>query len=94
MNAQYRIETLDEKKLIALTCEKLPENNINAFSTLSVNGNVDLEKFEDIIQAIYRANQSKAKEGNDNNNKVNLVTMDDNDEKKKYYKEDPCKHCG
>jgi hypothetical protein len=46
MNTQYRIETPVEKKLIALALEKLLGKYVNAFSTLSVKGNVDVETFE------------------------------------------------
>jgi hypothetical protein len=55
INTQNGIDDPDEKKLIALALEKLPERYVNAFTTLSMSGNVDLEKFEDTIEAIYRA---------------------------------------
>jgi hypothetical protein len=93
-NIQYRIKMPDQKKLIMLDLERLPEKYVIKFSTLIVNRNVDLEKFEDIVKAIYRANQGKSKEDSDDDDEVNLVTMDKDDEKKKYYKGDPCKHCG
>jgi hypothetical protein len=41
------------EKLIALALEKLPEWYVNALTTLSMSGNVDLEKFEDTVEAIY-----------------------------------------
>jgi hypothetical protein len=43
---------------------------------------VDLEKFEDTVEAIYQANQGKLKSDDEDENKVNLVTVDD----KKYTK--------
>jgi hypothetical protein len=58
-----------------------------------VNRNVDLEKFEDVVKAIYRANQGKSKDDSDDGDEVNLVTMDEDDEKKKHFKGNPCKHC-
>jgi hypothetical protein len=93
------MDNLDEKKLIALALENLPEKYVNAFSTLSMNGNVDLEKFE----AIYRAHQGKLKSDEEDKNKVNLVTV--YNKKRKNYKwkkkdgeidnkDEKCKHCG
>jgi hypothetical protein len=51
--------------LIALALEKLPKRYVNAFTTLSMSRNVDLEKFKDMVEAICRANQSKAKSNDD-----------------------------
>jgi hypothetical protein len=49
--------------LIALALEKLPEKYVNAFSTLSVSGNVDLEKFEDtkLFFKLIKAKSSQKK---------------------------------
>jgi hypothetical protein len=71
----------------------LPEKYVNAFSTLSVNGNVDLEKVEDVVEAIYKSNQGKSKDDNDDEEEMILVTMDEVNEQKKQYKGDPFKHC-
>jgi hypothetical protein len=99
---QYRIEEPNKKKLITLALEKLPEKYVNAFSTLSVSGNVDLEKFEDMVEAIYQANQGKLKSDDEDDNKVD----DKKFKKKKNYKKkdrykkndnegkEKCKHCG
>jgi hypothetical protein len=43
-----------------LALEKLPEKYVNAFSTLSVSGNVDLEKFEDMCEAIFGLIKAKS----------------------------------
>jgi hypothetical protein len=42
INTQNGIDAPDEKKLIGLALEKLPEWYVNAFTTLSMSGNVDL----------------------------------------------------
>jgi hypothetical protein len=53
VNTQYGIDSPDEKKLIALALEKLPEKYVNVFTTLSMGGNIDLEMFEETVKAIY-----------------------------------------
>jgi hypothetical protein len=45
VNTQYGIDSPDEKKLIALALEKLPEKYVNAFTTISMGGNINLEMF-------------------------------------------------
>jgi hypothetical protein len=61
---------------------------VNAFSTLSISGNMDLEKFEDTVEAIYQANEGKLKSDDEDEHKVNLITVDDKKyKKKKNYKE-------
>jgi hypothetical protein len=67
-----------------LALEKLPEKYVNAFCTLNVNRNVDLEKLEDVVKAIYRANQGKSKDDSDDEDEVNL---DEDDEKKNITKD-------
>jgi hypothetical protein len=78
---------------------------VNALTTLSMSGNVDLEMFEDTVEAIYQANQSKAKSTDDEEEEeINLATFDNSKKKKKgkwnkkgYEGSDDkqkCKHCG
>jgi hypothetical protein len=52
VNTQYGIDSPDEKKLIELALEKLPEKYVNTFTTLSVGGNINLELFEETVKAI------------------------------------------
>jgi hypothetical protein len=84
VNTQYGIDSPDKKKLIALALEKLPEQYVNAFTTLSMGGNIDLEMFKETVEAIYQANQSKAKANDDEEEEeINLATFDDSKKKKK-----------
>jgi hypothetical protein len=110
VNTQYGIEAPDEKKLIALALEKLPEHYVNTFTTLSMGGNINLDMFGEMVKAIYQANRSKAKSNDDEEDEeeVNLATFDDSQEKNKKGKwkkkgfaegddeddELKCKHCG
>jgi hypothetical protein len=109
VNTQYGMDSPDKKKLIALALEKLPERYVNVFTTLSMSGNVDLEKFEETVKAIYQANQNKAKSNDEEEDEeVNLATFDDSKKKNKKGKwkkkgfeegdddndELKCKHCG
>jgi hypothetical protein len=105
VNTQYGIDSPDEKKLIALALEKLPEKYVNACTTLSMGGNIDLEMFKETVEAIYQANQSKAKSNDDEEEEeINLTTFDNSKKKKKNNKwkkkgyenndEEKCKHCG
>jgi hypothetical protein len=105
VNTQYGIEVPDERKLIVLALEKLPECYVNAFTTISMGGNIDLDMFGEMVEAIYRANQSKAKSNEDEEDEeVNLATFNESKKKgkkprwkKKEYDnkdEEKCKHCG
>lgn len=79
LNIQFGIEERDEKKLIAFALKKLPEKYVTAFSTLaaSLYGNVDLDKFEETVEAIYRASQGSPKTNEDNgNDEVNISSID------------------
>jgi hypothetical protein len=63
--------------LIALALEKLPKRYVNAFTTSSMSGNLDLEMSKDTVEAMYRANQSKAKSNDDEDNEeINLATFE------------------
>jgi hypothetical protein len=53
VNTQYGIDSPDKKKLITLALEKLPERYVNAFTTLSMGGNINLEMFEETVKAFY-----------------------------------------
>jgi hypothetical protein len=75
--------------LVLVFCQKVPKINM-VENGLSVNWNVDLEKIEDAVEAIYRSNQGKSKDDNDDEDEMNLVTMDEMNEKK--YKGDLCRH--
>jgi hypothetical protein len=84
INTQYGIDSPDEKKLITLALEKLRERYVNAFTTLSMSGNVDLEMFKDTVEAMYRAKQSKAKSNdNEDTEEINFATFNNSKKKKK-----------
>jgi rubrerythrin len=76
VNTQYGIDSPDKKKLIALALEKQPERYVNAFTTLSMGGNMDLEMFEETVEAICQANQSNAKSNDEDDEEINLATFD------------------
>jgi hypothetical protein len=100
LNTQYGIDSPDKKKLITLALEKLPERYVNAFTTLSMGGNINLEMFEETVN---QATQSKAKSNDDEEeDEVNLTTFGNSKKKKKgkwkkkgYEGNDKekCKHC-
>jgi hypothetical protein len=65
----------------------------------------NLEMFEETVEAIYQANQSKAKSNDDEEEEeINLATFDNSKKKKKNNKwkkkgyinndKEKCKHCG
>jgi hypothetical protein len=88
-----------------LALEKLPERYVNTFTTLSMGGNINLDMFGEMVEAIYQANQSKAKSNDDEEDEeINLATFDNSKKKNKKPKwkkkgynnndKEKCKHCG